>query len=595
MPSLRIDFDADAVEAVLSVDQPGRYWDVIVRTCREYSDEAELRSGSELRMPWWAFLGIRKAIGYQVIQGDIDLAPTESATEQLTKANERSAQLGAAARVDDVSEAKLNAALAKNGFVRPFKWFQHRNLLRLCRLPVGADFSVPGAGKTTEALAYFSYYRQLDSRLLVVAPKNAFAAWEEQFRLCLPEEEQTFIRLIGGRAGVRKRLAKAPVFMLVTYEQFPIVADILTAYLGKHHCFLFLDESHRIKSGIYGVRANAILRVSQVANHRLVLSGTPLPNAQSDLVPQLTFLAPELDIVEDDVVQQIQPFFVRTTKTDLELPKPQRFFFPVKMGESQRHLYELLRSEAAREATQYLSRDAKRAFRRVGRSATRLLQYVSNPALLIGKIPEFDEYLGAAIEEGDSPKLRHACLRARQLARQGKKVIIWSSFVENVELIAERLADIGADYIHGGVEASTDAEADSREAKVARFHDDKSAMVLVANPAACSEGISLHTVCHHALYIDRNYNAAQYLQSEDRIHRIGSDEQKIVEIIVCPDTVDDSVARRLQAKIDQMGEALNDADLRVSPISLDADKADLDHDDILDLIGHLSRNVELAA
>lgn len=242
-----------------------------------------------------------------------------------------------------------------------------------------------------------------------------------------------------------------------------------------------------------------------------------------------------------------------------------------------------------------MSRDAKRAFRRIGRSATRLLQYVSNPGLLIGKVPDFDEYLGAAIEEGDSPKLERACLRARQLARLGKKVIIWSSFVENVELIAERLADLGADYIHGGVDASSEAEADSREAKVKRFHDDKAAMVLVANPAACSEGISLHTVCHHAIYVDRNYNAAQFLQSQDRIHRIGSDELKFIEIIVCPDTVDDSVSRRLHLKIDRMGEALDDADLRVSPISLDPDRTELDQDDVLDLIGHLTGRAELAA
>ena len=40
---------------------------------------------------------------------------------------------------------------------------------------------------------------------------------------------------------------------------------------------------------------------------------------------------------------------------------------------------------------------------------------------------------------------------------------------------------------------------------------------------SASEGISLHKVCKRALYLDRTYNAAQYLQSRDRIHRIGSD------------------------------------------------------------------------
>ena len=57
--------------------------------------------------------------------------------------------------------------------------------------------------------------------------------------------------------------------------------------------------------------------------------------------------------------------------------------------------------------------------------------------------------------------------------------------------------------------------------KIKRFHEYPNAFVLVANPAACSESISLHTVCHHAIYLDRNYNAGQYLQSEDRVHRLG--------------------------------------------------------------------------
>jgi SNF2 family DNA or RNA helicase len=320
-----------------------------------------------------------------------------------------------------------------------------------------------------------------------------------------------------------------------------------------------------------------------------------LPNAVTDLVPQLRFIAPELSVNDEDVSEQIKPFFVRTTKSDLDLPEPKRILIPISMREEQRKLYELLCSEIARDAERDMGRDARRAFRAIGRSAVRLLQYVSNPSLLAGKIPEFDDYLGQVIEEGDSPKMEWVCGRAHQLARQRKKVIIWSSFVGNVEVLAERLEDLGANFIHGGVEASSDAEADSREARVLRFHEDPYAMVLVANPAACGEGISLHTVCDHAIYLDRNYNAAQYLQSEDRIHRIGSDHQKFVEIVVCPDSVDLSVDRRLRAKITRMAETLNDRDLRVSPISIDPDEINLDDDDVLDLLAHLRTAEEAAA
>jgi SNF2 family DNA or RNA helicase len=595
MPTLKIDYDAMSIEAVLETDQPGKHWEIVLRTVRDFSSEIAASAELALRVPWWIFLSARRALAYQIGLNDIPVIFSAAVRELLLGVGKRDDLLARAASIPELADAAILDSIRMAGFVRRLKPFQKRNLRKLCRLPIGATFSVPGSGKTTEALAFFSYHRKNESRLLVVAPKNAFAAWEEQSSICLGERE-TFIRLTNGRVAIESKLAlRKPALMLITYEQLPTVSMQVAQYLSRYSSFIFLDESHRIKGGAERVRANAVLEIASAAEFKLILSGTPLPNAVTDLVPQLKFIAPELSVNDEDVSEQIKPFFVRTTKSDLDLPEPKRILIPIPMREEQRKLYELLCSEIARDAERDIGRDARRAFRAIGRSAVRLLQYVSNPSLLAGKIPEFDDYLGQVIEEGDSPKMEWVCGRAHQLARQRKKVIIWSSFVENVEVLAERLEDLGANFIHGGVEASSDAEADSREARVLRFHEDPYAMVLVANPAACGEGISLHTVCDHAIYLDRNYNAAQYLQSEDRIHRIGSDHQKFVEIVVCPDSVDLSVDRRLRTKITRMAETLNDRNLHVSPISIDPDEINLDDDDVLDLLAHLRTAEEAAA
>jgi len=229
--------------------------------------------------------------------------------------------------------------------------------------------------------------------------------------------------------------------------------------------------------------------------------------------------------------------------------------------------------------------------RSLGRSALRLIQLVSNPALLARKVDfEHKDLLRAILEEGDSPKLSYVTRRARELAKQGHKTIIWSSFVQNVELVATRLIDLGADYIHGGVEAGDEEEEYTRERKIKRFHDDKNAWVLVANPAACSEGISLHTVCHHAIYLDRNYNAAQYLQSEDRIHRLGlkPDQKTFVEILCCPSTIDESVATRLSTKVQMMKDVLDDPGLNIDPIPFDPDNnEEFSFEDAKDFLNHI--------
>src|ERR1700730_3029936 len=53
------------------------------------------------------------------------------------------------------------------------------------------------------------------------------------------------------------------------------------------------------------------------------------------------------------------------------------------------------------------------------------------------------------------------------------------------------------------------------------FKTDPRRNVLIANPGACSESISLHKSCQDAIYLDRTFNCGQFLQSMDRINRVG--------------------------------------------------------------------------
>jgi len=215
----------------------------------------------------------------------------------------------------------------------------------------------------------------------------------------------------------------------------------------------------------------------------------------------------------------------------------------------------------------------------------RLLAFVSNPPLLAREIDGIaGDYFEALLAESSAgPKVDYACDRARELASQGKKVLIWTSFVQNVETLAERLSDLGAVYIHGGVDSGGDEDSDTREGKIRLFHDSPDVQVIIANPAAASEGISLHKVCHHAIYVDRTYNAAHYLQSEDRIHRLGlgPDESPIIEVLECPGTIDESVRHRLALKVDRMAQALNDYSLSIDPIPYDPAVTEEDEESVL--------------
>ena len=138
--------------------------------------------------------------------------------------------------------------------------------------------------------------------------------------------------------------------------------------------------------------------------------------------------------------------------------------------------------------------------------------------------------------------------------------------------------------IHGGVPAGDDSDDDTREGIIRQFHRDPRRMVLVANPAAGGEGISLHQVCHNAIYIGRTYNAAHYLQSRDRIHRLGLSADTTTRITIVENTapnrvgsIDLSVRRRLETKVAAMAAILDDHDLR--ELALESDLADPTLDD----------------
>ncbi|WP_312010478.1 DEAD/DEAH box helicase [Bradyrhizobium neotropicale] len=546
------------------------------------SEEARGEGALAISLPWWSFLALRPAIldlirGFGLRSGS-EFLIAERASQLLKKANGSAAAYERAREAIHLEPEQLRARLQAAGFMRKLTSQQIRNICALATLPAGATFSVPGAGKTTEALAVFACRAEPGDDLLVVAPKNAFAAWDEQLESCLPSLVTKFVRLRKSDS-IPGQLRDDPKLMIIGYHQLARVRELIAEHLARRRVHVFLDESHRIK-GANNVTTDAVLGFSHLPIGKLIMSGTPMPQSSADLLPQFRFLFPEIQATEDDIIDLIKPVYVRTKKSELGLPPVTRLRKALPMDPVQARLYELMKSELARDAAEALAQRTRQALRGLGRSVTRVLQFVSNPALLARDIAfAHSDALAAALSEGRGPKLRYVIKRARELARQGKKVLIWSTFVDNVEYLAGSLQDLGAVYIHGGVDAGDENDDETREGKIRLFHDDPSVMALVANPAAAGEGISLHTICHHAIYLDRNFNAAQYLQSEDRIHRIGlpPNQETVIEIVECAGSVDETVRQRLDFKVAQMAAVLNDSSLRISPVLMDPDERDDDY------------------
>lgn len=521
-------------------------------------------------------------------------------------------------RLDDQDVEKL---VRKTGrFTRSLTPQQVQNLGRLLKLRHGANFSVPGAGKTATLLAVYEAGRgggRVD-RLLVVAPKNAFLAWEEEVAKSYNATANLQVaRIVGGRDAALEILSHDPEIALITYQFLPNVLDLVSAWCRRHRMQVVLDESHRIKSGATGVYSRAALDLSEAACRRDVLSGTPLPNAPEDLRSQVDFLWPgqrlfpearvsaESDARLLEQVQRcVQPFYVRTTKGALQLPELRVRPVVVEPGPRQRELYDLLRTEAKRFAAGMTAKD-RQFLRRLGGHVIRLIEAASNPLLLArSDNVELGEDSGRSqaweilreFASSEMPaKVRKALEITEECLRDSptNKVLIWTSFVPNVHLMEKLLSSYGPVTLFGAIPTGSEEDSATREGRIRRFHGDQACRVMIANPAACGEGISLHQACHHAVYLDRTFNAAHYLQSIDRIHRLGLPPGQVtrVDILECRGTIDSRVARRLKAKIDSMSRILNDeglAELAYDPEDVVEEfPAGIEAEDVEEIVDHV--------
>lgn len=468
-------------------------------------------------------------------------------------------------------------------FTRELKPYQFKNVLSLLKYNVGATFSVPGAGKTTEILSLFSYLRIMepDLKLLVVSPLNAFSAWDEEIPLCLSYVNKVNVgitstigdnfngkmaKLSGGSDNISSILNQNPNFIIVSYQTLINNIDRVGEYCSENNIFCALDESHRIKN-INGKTTKSVLKLSTVCNYRYVMSGTPMPQDQSDLISQYKFLYPYENIDSLQAYERIQDVYVRTTKSKLGLTPQNIKHISVEMNPPQRELYDNIKNAYK---SQFINVSDKVQLSKLKSCVMRLLQISSNPWMLDynQEFIELVESLGLESNLNEfSSKFDETVQLAKKITSEGRKVIIWTGFKRNIDFLSDELSDLNPVVIDGRTTTGDEHEIGSRKSNIARFKTDKDCMVFIANPAAASEGISLHIdhnkefLCGDAIYMDRNFNCSQYLQSIDRIHRIGCIGTPNIYIMKTVNSIDERVQDRIDMKVNNLKLLLDDESL----------------------------------
>lgn len=391
--------------------------------------------------------------------------------------------------------------------------------------------------------------------------------------------------------------------LLISHAMSVREEDRLTEMIKKSRFMVIIDESHNIKTH-NGQRAMALQRIGKYAEKRMILTGTPIPKNLEDLWSQFSFLYPDNTLFPpwpqyahlckshnalDNISSMTQPYFVRVSKDLLNLPQPE--FNPdnngmptvIPMGQIQRRIYDAIALKI-RDNAEWFRDDVVAMEKYRKNSMIYLIETATDPALLtkdttyqsdevdtegldimelLAKYPRLKgERLG---------KLETAARMADNTINGGGKVVIWCSFINTIKKMSEYMKNIGHESVMIWGEIPRDDEVDpedNREGRIERFKNDNTYNVLIANPASMAESISLHKHCHHAIYVDRTFNGAHYMQSLDRIHRVGLPPNSKIryDIIQSDRSIDQTIHDRLITKQKNMEKFLNQRTLDMGAI-----------------------------
>jgi len=478
--------------------------------------------------------------------------------------------------------------------------FQRRDIAKLLSLRHGANFSVPGAGKTRVGLAVYQALRRQEGieRLLIVGPKSSYEAWQYENAECL--QPPLSMEIANGAP------ASTSDAIIVNYERLPNMVGVLGRWLTERPSMIVLDEAHRMKLGADGVYGAACLALGPRSRRRLILTGTPAPNGVRDLENLFGFVWPGsgrqsvLRAVNDGDLaaasHALRPLFTRTTKAELDLPPVDMSLRTIPLPPLHGEIYEALVGQFSARAA-----GSEGDFQALGRILVYLLMAATSPALLAVGTTRYEplayQVPPLPVPERSSlyqlmqdlpayemsPKYQEVLAIVRENAAQGRKTLVWSTFIRSLTTLQRVLSQFGPAMVHGGTP--------NREEQIQRFRVDPNCMVLLSNPATLGEGMSLHHECHDAVYVDRDFAAGRFLQSLDRIHRLGlrHDITTRITVLASEGTIDGVVAARLATKLRFMGGILDDPEVQ-QLADLDEEPAvggGLDRGDLQALMGHL--------
>ncbi len=413
-----------------------------------------------------------------------------------------------------------------------------------------------GLGKTVQALAWIEWLRERDPNggpALVVCPASVVYNWQRESERFTPD-----LRVLALTSGEERHTLRNEVphhdLVITTYA-------LLRRDLERWRSFplraAILDEAQNIKNP-NAVVSRAVLELD--ARYRLALTGTPIENRALDLWSIMQFVNPgylgrraafaaRYDRPDAPVhsrrllAARLRPVMVRRLKEQVapELPDriEERRECQLTPGQRKLYLAELMRG---RETVNRLKASPDGAMGHkieILAALTRLRQVCCHPALVGGR-----DGLG-------SGKFDTLFEILEPLLAEGRKVLVFSQFVECLKLLAIEMKARGIGY-HMLTGATT-----RREAVVNAFETDPEPCVFLISLKAGGAGLNL-TAASYVVLFDPWWNPAVEAQAIDRAHRIGQTRTVIAYRMLAAGTIEEKIWELQQRKAALVADVLGE-------------------------------------
>jgi TATA-binding protein-associated factor len=434
-------------------------------------------------------------------------------------------------------------------------------------------------------------FRKLPS--LIICPPTLSGHWQQEINQYAPFLTATcYVGNPTERARVKSQLDSVDV-VITSYD---ICRNDIEQIAKLNWNYCVLDEGHIIKNSKAKL-TQAVKRV--VANHRLILSGTPIQNNVLELWSLFDFLMPGflgtekvfLDrfakpiaasrnsksnskeqeagaLAIEALHKQVLPFLLRRLKEEVldDLPPKIIQNYYCDLSELQKKLYDDFAKKQSRHISQVVGDEDKQAKQHIFQALQYMRKLCNSPALVMNeKHPQYDAISRQLAKEKSSlrdtihaPKL--GALRdllvdcgigvdstqAGELPTGGNAIsqhraLIFCQLKEMCDIVENDVfKKLLPSLTYMRMDGSTDARR--RQDLVTKFNGDPSIDCLLLTTHVGGLGLNL-TGADTVIFVEHDWNPQKDMQAMDRAHRIG--QKKVVNVyrLITRGTLEEKIMR----------------------------------------------------